>query len=182
MKTLKESLLSDIDTSLEQGDKDIKNYNCWGKVFKLDRTVLNASVTKAFSLVNLKKLTKDMDFINDTTAMPDTSYMYAGGDKRTRMFANWVDHINLDDLGLTRSELKLLSNEITTEIRAKIVTGLIELCKKNNIFNNIKSVSVRIVYVKQISSNNQIEIVIWKNGNDLLSVDSLIKFVYEINV
>ena len=63
MKTLKENLLADIDNSLEQGDKDIKYYNCFGRVFKLRRTVLTKTGVIAFSATGLKKLNKNLDYI-----------------------------------------------------------------------------------------------------------------------
>lgn len=182
MKTLKESLLTDIDDTLNKGDKAIKDYNCWGRVFKLERTVLNKIASKALSLVSLKKLTNGMDFINDTTK---SNYMYIGGTgERDKMFANWIDHISLDDLELTDSDLKTLTTEINANISAKLVKNLTELCKKNNVFNNINSVHIRIIYVKQISSSNQIEILIWKEAANLsaASVATMMKFVYEINV
>lgn len=187
MRTLKESLLADIDNSLEQGDKDIKYYNCFGRVFKLRRTVLTKTGVIAFSATGLKKLNKNLDYINDTTAMPETSYMYNTGGKKAKMFCNWVDHIKLDELDLSVSDLKILSKGFNDNLRAKIVKNFTEICRKNDVFNTPELVNVRLSYVHQPERSvrkNELEIIIWHRKGDrrIISAGTMMKFVYEINV
>ena len=187
MRTLKESLLADIDNSLEQGDKDIKNYNCFGGVFKLRRTVLNKTGVSAFSATGLKKLNKNLDYINDTTAMPETSYMYNGGGKKAKMFCNWVDHIGLDELDLSASDLKILSKGFNDNLRTKLVNNFTEICRKNDVFNTPELITVRLSYVHQPESSeqkNELEIIIWHRKGDrrMISAGTMMKFVYEINI
>jgi hypothetical protein len=187
MRTLKESLLADIDNSLEQGDKDIKHYNCFGRVFKLRRTVLSRTGVSAFSATGLKKLNKNLDYINDTTAMDENSYMYVGTGKKAKMFCNWVDHIKLDELDLSASDLKILSKGFNDNLRAKIIKNFTELCRKNDVFNTPELINVRLSYVHQpVNSElkNELEIIIWHRKGDrrMISAGSMIKFVYEINI
>ena len=188
MKSLKESLLSDIDNSLKQGDKDIKNYDCWGRVFKLKKTMFDPSSTNVFSLDSLKELTKNMKFINDNTEMIEKhSVAVASVDKKGKMFANWVDHLNLNDLNLTYSDLKKLSSKsskITDEIINKIIINLTELCKQNDIFKLSKPVHINISYVRGPNEQNDLELIIWhhKKVSNIRVIKNTIKFVYEINI
>lgn len=187
MRTLKESLLADIDNSLEQGNKDIKTYNCFGNFFKLRRTVLTKTGVSAFSATGLKKLNKSLDYINGTTAMSETSYMYDGGGKKAKMFCNWVDHIKLDELELSTADLKILSKGFNDNLRAKIVNNFTEICRKNDVFNTPELINVRLSYVHQPANSeekNELEIIIWHRKGDrrIISAGSMMKFVYEINV
>ena len=61
MKSLKESLLSDIDTNLERGNNDVEKVITFGKRFIFDRTVVGSSSGGVLNKASLKKLTNGMD-------------------------------------------------------------------------------------------------------------------------
>jgi hypothetical protein len=140
MKSFKESILTDIEDTLKQGDEVIKIHNCLGKYLRFEMSVGSTASASIFSSVNLKKLTKNMSYIPGV----QTSNKLYGTDKKDRvhMFANWFDHIQLYELGINGNNLK--ADFENNEFIDKLSDKLFELCKNNNIFNKPDDISLYI--------------------------------------
>lgn len=100
MKTLKESILSDIDDALKQGDIAIAEVGTFGKKYKLHNIdypyrrplfmsrYLNSSVLKSLTK-DIKKYDPNIDTATDEFDKQDT----------VKMFLKWFNTVKLTELG-----------------------------------------------------------------------------------
>lgn len=169
MKSLKESLLDDIDTALTNGDKTIKKYEIVGHMFTFTRGVSSTKAAAVFSLNSLKKLTKDLDYINDNikVAIFDNRY-------KCNMFLNWFENLTFDELGINILKYKDFS---TLDFQKDLTKSLRELCKKNDIFNSFDKVDIYVLKARDYDSDSLFEIFI--SDKTKFSASSMMKFVYK---
>lgn len=125
MKTLYESILDDIDTQLDTGDKDIKKATTFGYMFDL-KVVQNCSdfTTQMFSIRGLKNATKGMNYINDKVARGRFD-----SKNKLKLFCKLLDNIDLNELGVTFTKLD-------DNFRKEFAVKLQEYCDKLKVFNN----------------------------------------------
>lgn len=174
MKTLYESILTGIEDTLKQGDEVIKLHNCWGKYLRFEISVGNTASASLFSAVNLKKLTKNMSYI---PGVQTSNKLYFTDKKdRVQMFANWVDHIQLSDLGIKGDNLKadFESNKFIDKLSDK----LLELCKKNNIFNKPDDINLYIQRHWSLSGLDEISICMYSTSKRKSEATNFIKLIY----
>lgn len=129
MKTLKESLLDDIDTTMNRGNEWAQSANKFGYYFIFDNCVCYEDIAGLFSVAALKKLTNGLPYNNDKI---ERGYF----DKRNKlkMFANWLDNLDLSDIGININELNK-SNFTNKEWRREFGKKVEDYCIKNNVFN-----------------------------------------------
>ena len=174
MKSFKESILTDIEDTLKQGDEVIKLHNCWGKYLRFEISVGSTASASLFSAVNLKKLTKNMSYIPGLQT--SNKLYYTDKKDRVQMFANWVDHIQLSDLGIKGDNLKadFESNAFIDKLNNK----LLELCKKNNIFNKPDDINLYIQRHWSFSGLDEISICMYNASKRKSEATNFIKLIY----
>ena len=99
MKTLKESILQDADITLSITDDDAKKAMMFSTHYRFSYATCGSACGSVFNMRLLKQLTKNMGFISH-----DIEYGQFDKQGKTRMFANWLDHITFDALGLNISK------------------------------------------------------------------------------
>lgn len=124
MISLKESLLGDLDANLAKGDEMIEKNKCFGGRFKFYNCVCNEASASILSSVILKKLTKNMDYMN-----PKIEHGQFDKKDKIKMFANWLDHVSFKDIDFNPFT-KMDKND-----RQELSDKLVEYCKKQNLFN-----------------------------------------------
>jgi hypothetical protein len=129
MKTLKESLLDDIDVTMQRGEDFVKYANKFGYYFIFDNCICYEDIAGLFSVAALKKLTNGLPYNNDKIERGQF-------DKRNKvkMFANWLDNTNLTDIGVNINELTK-SNFVNKEWRIEFGKKVEDYCVENNVFN-----------------------------------------------
>jgi hypothetical protein len=129
MKTLKESLLDDIDVTMQRGEDFVKYANKFGYYFVFDSCSCYEDIAGLFSASTLKKLTNGLPYNNDKIERGQF-------DKRNKvkMFANWLDNTNLTDIGVNINELNK-SNLTNKNWRMEFGKKVKEYCDKNDVFN-----------------------------------------------
>lgn len=166
MKTLKESLLSDIDTNLEQGNSDVEKVITFGKRFIFDRAVVGSNSGGVLSKASLKKLTNGMDYISDKIERGQFDKQ-----GKVKMFANLIDHLTLTDLGID-----ILTN-VDDNFRKELTYKLKEYCETNNIFNRNDRVSMWVVS-EAASSKDRLDIIVARD--DKISNAYAFRLYYKI--
>lgn len=169
MKSLKESLLADIDSSLEQGDKDIQKYETVGHMFTMSRAIASTTTADVFSANALKKLTKGLDYINDNIKV-------AIFDNRNKcnMFLNWFEHLSFEELGI---DIHKYSDFSSLDFQKALTKSLRELCKKNGIFKAPNRVDLYVLKARDYDIDSLFEIFI--SDNTKFSASYMMKFVYK---
>lgn len=169
MRTLKESLLADIDSSLEQGNETIKKYETVGYRFTMSRAIASTTTAAVFSANALKKLTKGLDYINDNikVAMFDNRY-------KCNMFLNWFENLSFKELGI---DIFKYSDFSSLDFQKALTKSLRELCKKNSIFKTPDKVDLYVLKARDYDSDSLFEIFI--SDKTKFSASSMMKFVYK---
>jgi hypothetical protein len=166
MKTLKESILSGIDTNLEQGNIDVKNVITFGKRFVFDRAVVGSNSGGVLNMTSLKNLTKDMAYMSDKVGRGQFDKQ-----GKVKMFANLIDHLTLTDLGID-----ILTN-VDDNFRKELTYKLREYCEDNNIFNRNDRVSMWVVS-EVASSKDRLDIIVTRD--DKISNAYTFRLYYKI--
>ena len=122
MKSLKESILADIEDTLNNGDKTIKKYETVGYMFTFARGISSTKAAAVFSLNSLKKLTKNLDYINDNIKIAIFDNRY-----KCNMFLNWFEHLSFKELGI---DIYKYSDFSSLDFQKALTKSLRELCKK----------------------------------------------------
>ena len=166
MKTLKESLLSDIDTNIERGNNDVEKVITFGKRFIFERAIVGSASGDILNAVSLKKLTNGMDYMSDKIERGQF-------DKKgkVKMFANLIDHLSLVDLGVN-----ILDNT-GEEFRKKLTVKFNKYCKDNNIFNNFDKVHMWVVS-ERATGKDELQIILART--DKYTNSHMFKLVYKI--
>lgn len=171
MKSLKESLLADIDDTLNNGDTTIKKFEIVGHMFTFSRGISSTKSAAVFSANALKKLTKDLDYINDNikVAMFDNR-------NKCNMFLNWFENLSFKELGIDiyKSDFE---DRNSLDFQKALTKSLRELCKKNGIFKAPDRVDLYVLKARDYDSDALFEIFI--SDKTKFSASSMMKFVYK---
>ena len=169
MKSLKESILADIDDTLERGNDDIKKFETFGYMFTFSRGISSTKAASVFNLRSLKNLNKNLDYINDNIkiAMFDNRY-------KCNMFLNWLEHLSFKELGI---DIQKYSDFSSIEFQKDLTKSIRELCKKNNIFNSPNKIDMYILKARDYDKDALFEIFI--SDRTTYSASSMMKFVYK---
>lgn len=154
MKTLKESLLSDIESNFAKGEDAMNALNTFGYKFKLIRAVCGSSSSGVLNMANLKKLTKGLNYMDDNI---ERGYFDKQG--KIKMFANWLDHISFSDLGITNT------SDTGDEFRRAFTEGFRKYCDDNNIFNSSHKVDMWATSVAVTRDKDVLDIIVTRNDN-----------------
>ena len=170
MKTLKtyisESILGDIDNTIKQGNDNIEKLETFGKHYKFVRAICGSASASMLNALTLKKLTKNMDFINAGVKNGQFDKQ-----QKIQMFANWLDHLKFEDLGISLSEIS--TND---EFRRVFSEKFEKYCFDNKIFNT-DSVHLWIVSIAA-SSKNHFDVIVGRT--DKYSNSYVFKLFYEL--
>lgn len=129
MRSLKESILDDIDVSLENGDKLVDKKSQFAGHFSFHYCECRNSMGSYFNGTVLKRLTKDMEYMSDK--IENGQFDKAN---KIKMFLNWLDHVKFEDLGYTISNI-LSANVHSDEFRKEFANRLTEYGVKSGVFN-----------------------------------------------
>jgi hypothetical protein len=123
MKTLKESILQDADITLSMTDDDAKKAIMFSTYYEFKYATCGSTCGSVFNMRLLKQLTKNMGFISH-------GIEYGQFDKqgKARMFANWLDHITFDELGLNISK-----DYKSKDFQIELVKAIEDYCVSNKI-------------------------------------------------
>ena len=154
MKTLKESLLGDIESNFAKGEDVMNTLNTFGHKFKLIHALCGSSSSGVLNMTNLKKLTKNLDYIDDNI---ERGYFDKQG--KIKMFANWLSHISFSDLGITNTE------NTGDEFRRAFTEGFRKYCDDNNIFNSSHKVGMWATSVAVTRNKDILDIIVTRNDN-----------------
>lgn len=166
MKTLYESLLSDIDTNIEQGNIDVEKVITFGKRFIFERAIVGSASGTVLSMSSLKKLTKDMTYMSDK--IERGQFDKQGKVKR---FANLIDHLSLVDLGVN------IMGNTGEDFRKELTVKLNKYCEDNNIFNNNDNVHMWVVS-ERATGKDELHIIV--SRTNAYSNAHMFKLVYKI--
>ena len=99
MKTLKESLLGNIEDNLVKGDEWAKRINTIGdklELIKISGTFVN-KIAKNVSKTALKKATKNA-YMSDELERVSNDYKTFGFDDTAKMFVQWIENYKIESL------------------------------------------------------------------------------------
>ena len=169
MKSLKESLLADIDDTLNKGDTTIKKFETVGHMFTFCRGISSTKAAAVFSANALKKLTKDLDYINDNikVAIFDNRY-------KCNMFLNWFENLSFKELGI---DIYNTSDFKSDTFLKTLTKSLRELCKKHSIFKAPDRTDIFVIRSREYDIDCEFEIFI--SDKTKFSASSMMKFVYK---
>lgn len=171
MKSLKESLLADIDDTLNNGDTTIKKFETVGHMFTFSRGIASTKAAAVFSANALKKLTKNLDYINDNIKIA----MFDNRNK-CNMFLNWFENLSFKELGIDIYKTDL-EDRNSLDFQKALTKSLRELCKKNGIFTAPDRVDLYVLKARDYDSDSLFEIFI--SDNTKFSASYMMKFVYK---
>ena len=171
MKTLYEGILADMEDILDKGEEDIKKFETFGYRFEFINAIISSTSAKMFNLKSLQKLSKGLDFNN---LLIERSFF--DSKQRGQMFANWMDHLSFEELGIDINKYDLNITRSNQEVLKDLTKAIRELCKKNDVFNSPEKIDL---YVLKNSHNNCIEIFI--SDRTKYSASYMMKFIYKIN-
>jgi hypothetical protein len=171
MKSLKESLLADIEDTLNNGDTTIKKFEIVGHMFTMSRGIASTKAAAVFSANALKKLTKDLDYINDNIRPEKVIF---DSKNKCNIFLNWFENLSFDELGINILKYKDFSS---LDFQKALTKSLRELCKKNSIFNSPDKVDLYVLNARDYDSDALFEIFI--SNRTSFSASSMMKFVYK---
>lgn len=175
MKTLKESLLTDIDNSLEQGDEEIQKHGKIGTMFTFCDGISSLKASMVFSVRDLKRLTKNLDYINDNIR-PEKAIF--DSKHKCNMFLNWIEHLTFKELGI---DIYKYSDFSSDQFLKDMTKALREICLKNDIFNSPNKVDIYILKAKLFNYNRDKDALfeIFISDKTSFSASSMMKFVYK---
>jgi hypothetical protein len=170
MKTLLESILAGMDDIIAKGDTDIKKFETVGHMFTFTRGIASTKAASVFSIKSLKKLTKDINYINDNIKI-------AVFDNRNRcnMFLNWFENLSFKELGI---DIHKYHDFSSLDFQKALTKSLRELCKKNDIFNSPDRCDIYVLKARDYDSDSLFEIFI--SDRYSFSASSMMKFVYKL--
>lgn len=171
MKSLKESILSDIEDTLNQGDEDIKKYDAFGYMFKFSRGISSTKAASVFSARSLQKLTKGMSYINDNI---NPNNVIFDSKNKCNMFLNWLEHLTFEELNI---DIYNTSDFSSLEFQKALTAALRDLCKKNDIFNSFNKIDIYVLKARDYDKDSLFEIFI--SNRYSFSASSMMKFVYK---
>lgn len=128
MKTLKESILGDIDTNVDKMDSDIEQLSKFGYRFKVvSGNGLDTLGIGMFSIKSLRKHTINLQAIDEDPVRGIWSRKKIDNEK-VQLFMKWLNNLDLSPLGNFDSE----DNSFRKELQSLLNTKVTEF----EIFNN----------------------------------------------
>jgi hypothetical protein len=166
MKTLKESILQDADIALSMTDDDAKKAIMFSTHYEFKYATCGSTCGSVFNMRLLKQLTKNMGFISH-------GIEYGQFDKqgKARMFANWLDHITFDELGLNISK-----DYKSKDFQIELVKAIEDYCVSNKII----SMDPNKLHMWRGSFSNDNEFIIMISRTDKISNAYTLKLCYKI--
>ena len=171
MKSLKESILADMDDVISAGNEGIKRYEAIGYMFTFSRGISSTKAAGVFSVKSLKKLNKDIDYINDN--IRPGKIIFDNKDK-CNMFLNWFENLTFDELGI---DIFKYNSFDSIDFHKDLTKSLRELCKKHDIFNSPNKVDMYILKARDYDKDALFEIFI--SDRTTYSASNMMKFVYK---
>lgn len=132
MKTLKESLLSDIDKTLERGDNDIKLFTSLSYQYELrsiggignnEEKMFGPNISKYESVPYISKTYADPDRANEFPKWPNY-----------KSFGKWLERLQRQDIGVSDF----------TKIKLDDAAKIEALAKKEGIIKNAKNIKIKL--------------------------------------
>lgn len=153
MKTLKESLLSDVDKTLERGDTDVELVNSLSHQYELrsiagvgdiEEKMFGPNISKYESVPYISKTYSDSNRANEFPKWPNY-----------KSFGKWLERLQRQDVGVSDF------TKMTLDDAAKIEA----LAKKEGIIKNVKNIKVRLnifpdmlmIYVYKVDGAGEIK-------------------------
>lgn len=122
---ISEGILSDIEDTLERGENAAQNLVIFGKRYKFVLAHVGSAAGSMFNMKTLKNFTKAHPYINDKI---ERGYFEKSG--KVKMFVNWLDQLNLIDVGID-----INGNDRDKNFRKYLGEKIEQYCVDNNIFN-----------------------------------------------
>lgn len=153
MKTLKESLLSDIDKTLERGDTDVELVNSLSYQYELrsiagvgdiEEKMFGPNISKYESVLYLSKTYSDSSRANEFPKWPNY-----------KSFGKWLERLQRRDIGVSDF----------TKIKLDDAAKIEALAKKEGIIKNAKNIKVKLnifpdmlmIYVQKVDGTGEIK-------------------------
>ena len=166
MKTLKESILQDADITLSMTDDDAKKAIMFSTHYEFKYATCGSTSGSAFNMRLLKQLTKNMGFISH-----GIEYGLFDKQGKARMFANWLDHITFDELGINISK-----DYKSKDFQIELVKAIEDYCVSNKII----SMDSNKLHMWRGSFSNDNEFIIMISRTDKISNAYTLKLCYKI--
>lgn len=175
MKSLKESLLADIEDTITTGDSDIQKHEKIGTLFTFCDGISSSKASMVFSIRDLKRLTKNLDYINDNIRPEKVVF---DGKNKCNMFLNWVEHLTFKELGI---DIYKYSDFGSDQFLKDMTKALKDICLKNDIFNSPNKVDIYVLKAKIFNSNRDKDALfeIFISDRTSFSASNMMKFVYK---
>ena len=150
--TIQEGILGNVDDVLDDGNRELERLSVFGKRFKFVRAVCGSSSSGVLNMASLKKLTKDLDYMN-----AGIEHGYFDKQGKIRMFANWLDHIPFAELGIKNSE------DTGDDLRHLFTDNFRKYCEDNDIFNSKNRISMWAVSVAATHGKDDFHIIVMRD-------------------
>lgn len=159
-----EGILSGIEDALTAGDNAAERFNLFGGVFKFDNCSCWSQANLILNAVPLKAAVKGMEYYNDKIKNGQFDKQ-----NKFKLFANWLDHLTFDELGLNPHEVG--TKEFYTELGKKLT----ELCIDKNFGNKDRGFRI------WINPNADTHEMILQISNLQRSISQTVRMRYIIN-
>ena len=167
MKSLKESLLCDMEDNLAKGDDIMDSYTYFGGRFEFIGGICGSQAATTLDANVLKKLTKNMPYMHDYIEK-------AQFDKQNKfkMLANFIDHIPLKDLNIKHND-----DTASSEFRMRVSKNIKKYLKDAGIVSKERVFHMFAASIN-ITGTNEFEFIICRT--DKYGSSSMTKFRYKI--
>lgn len=165
MKTLRESLLGDLEDNLKAGVEMAKNYTLFGSRFKFLRCVCNARCATVLDAINLKRVTKNMNYMHEE--MENHNFM---NNPKLKLLANFIDHIDLNEF-----DINIHDNPNTEQFRKNIGSKLKEYIIDNKLISKEDKFHIFAPSIN-VTGTDEFELIVVRTD----SVGVMTKFRYKI--
>lgn len=153
MKTLKESLLSDIDKTIERGDTDVELVNSLSYQYELrsiagigntEEKMFGPNISKYESVPYISKTYSDSSRANEFSKWPNY-----------KSFGKWLERLQKQDIGVSDF----------TKIKLDDAEKIEALAKKEGIIKNVKNIKVKLdifpdmlmIYVRKVDGTGTVK-------------------------
>lgn len=123
---IKESILSDIEKTIDRGESDAQKLVIFGKRYKFTNAHVGSAAGTMFNMKELKSFTKEHPCTNTKI---ERGYFEKSG--KVKMFANWLDQLNLID-----ADVNINGNDKDKDFRKELGNKIEQYAFKCGMFNN----------------------------------------------
>ena len=121
-----ESILDDIENTIGRGESDAQKLTIFGKRYKFVYAHVGSAAGTMFNMKELKNFTKNHPYTNTKI---ERGYFEKSG--KVKMFANWLDQLNLIDTGVN-----INGNDKDKDFRKELGGKIERYAFKCGMFNN----------------------------------------------